>query len=96
MEDRIMGKKMIVLLVTLLYGCGEPQCQTKKSCRKDPECQCWCSQKCGYRKKTPSDRPIYVENDANGKTCYCKHWDLDNYKNNCKLKKHVKEPKDAK
>ncbi len=92
----MFSKKILLLLVTLLVGCGEPQCRTKDSCEKDSKCQCWCSQKCGYRKKTASDNPVYVENDANGKSCYCKQWDLDNYEDNCKLNKHVKEPKDAK
>ena len=91
-----MGKKMILLLVTLLCGCGESHCRTEDSCINDPQCQCWCSQKCGYRKKTASDHPVYVEKDANGKTCYCKQWDLDNYVDNCEMNMRVIEPKDAK
>lgn len=99
MEDMMLGKKMILLLVVVLYGCsgGEnAQCRTEDSCLKDPDCQCWCSQKCGYRKKEGTDRPVYVKNDSNGKFCYCKQWDFDNYENNCKLHKQVKEPKGAK
>jgi len=97
MEDRMLRKRILLLLVVLLYGCsGEKStCQTKESCQNDPNCQCWCSQKCGYRKKGASDNPVYVKNDANGKFCYCKKWDAKNYKNNCKLNKKVKEPKGA-
>lgn len=98
MEDRMLGKKVILLLVVVLYGCSGEQsrCQTENSCQNDPKCQCWCSQKCGYRKKVATDNPIYVKNDPNGKFCYCKQWDADNYENNCKLHEKIKEPKDAK
>ena len=98
MEDRMRGKKLILLFVVLLYGCSgeKSRCQTEKSCRDDSNCQCWCSQKCGYRKKEATDSPVYIKNDSNGKFCYCKQWDADNYENNCELSEQVKEPKDAK
>jgi anaerobic selenocysteine-containing dehydrogenase len=54
-------------------------CQTKESCLNDPSCQCYCSVKCGFRKKEENDKPVYIENDPNGKYCYCKQWDADNY-----------------
>jgi hypothetical protein len=91
-----MGKKLVLLLVVLLYGCSGEKCQTEESCRNDPNCQCWCSQKCGFRKKDATDHPVYITKDSNGKFCYCKKWDAKNYKNNCELNKHVKEPKGAK
>lgn len=71
-------------------------CGSKQACLNDPNCQCWCSQLCGWRKKTSEDRPIYVENDPNGKFCYCKQWDYDHYKDNCVDGKNVKQPKGAK
>jgi hypothetical protein len=99
MEDKMLGKKILVLLVTLLCGCAgggeKSRCQTAETCLNDPHCQCWCSQKCGFRKKEASDNPVYINDDSNGKFCYCKQWDIDNYENNCKLNKRVKEPKDT-
>jgi hypothetical protein len=92
----MLGKKLLLLMVVLLYGCSGQPCQTKASCQNDPKCECWCSQKCGFRKKDATDNPIYIKNDPDGKFCYCKKWDYKNYKNNCKLHKNVKEPKGAK
>jgi hypothetical protein len=96
MGVKMFGKKIIFILpmVALLYGCGggeKSHCRTEDACLNDPDCQCWCSQKCGFRKKTASDNPVYIENDPNRKSCYCKQWDLDNYENNCKLNEHIKE-----
>lgn len=62
----------------------KPRCKTEKSCINDNSCECYCSRKCGFREKEENDQPVYVENDPNGKYCYCKQWDLDNYKENCK------------
>ncbi|MCX5922486.1 MAG: hypothetical protein NTX86_04110 [Candidatus Dependentiae bacterium] len=61
----------------------QPTCSNEKDCTnmKKP-CQCYCSVKCGYRKKMKSDRPVYVENDPTGINCWCKEWDKKNYKNN--------------
>ncbi len=55
-------------------------CQTKKGCLNDPNCPCWCSVICEYRDKKDDDRPVFVDNDPNGKFCYCKAWDKENYK----------------
>jgi len=38
---------------------------------------------------------MYVEKDANGKFCYCKQWDLDNYKNNCEMNMKIPQPQGA-
>ena len=95
-------KKLICLLPLLLFvllsGCdkGKPICKTKEACLKDGHCRCWCSQKCGFRAKNGSDNPIYVENDPQGKFCYCKQWDFDHYEDNCISHKHVQEPAGAK
>lgn len=72
------------------------QCKTREECLNDPNCLCWCSQICGYRKKEASDHPTYIEDDRYGKFCYCKQWDFDHYEDNCIHGKNIKEPKDAK
>jgi len=54
---------------------GAPDCKNLKN----KSCQCWCSVKGGPRDKKPSDRPVYYDVDVNGKHCYCKQWDYDNY-----------------
>ena len=87
-----MSKKFFYLLLAWLVSCGvvggvmrhkrnqkASACNTHKACINDETCQCYCSYVCGFRDKTPDDRPVYVENDPNGKYCYCKQWDLDNY-----------------
>ncbi len=71
-------------------------CSSKEECLNDPNCLCWCSQICNWRKKTPEDRPFYVENDPHKKFCYCKQWDYDHYVANCIEGKNIPEPKDAK
>jgi hypothetical protein len=79
-------------------GSGQPersQCQSKDECLNDPKRLCWCSQICKWRKKTASDHPVYIENDPNGKFCYCKKWDYDFYEDNCISGKGIKQPKDA-
>ena len=73
-----------------------PPCTTKEACLNDPNCYCWCSQKCGWRKKTAEDHPVYIENDPYGKFCYCKQWDFDYYKDNCINGKNVQQPNGAK
>lgn len=71
-------------------------CQkTKENCLNDPNCQCWCSQKCGYRAKKAEDHLVFVENDPNGKSCYCKQWDADHYEDNCIHGAQIKEAKGA-
>jgi hypothetical protein len=84
----LLKKSILALpaLFLLLAGCemtSKPQCKTREACLNDPDCMCWCSVECSYRKKNASDRPIYVENDPNGKYCYCKQWDYDHYQD-CK------------
>lgn len=74
----------------------KPPCTTKEACLNDPDCFCWCSQACGWRKKTPEDHPVYIENDPYGKFCYCKQWDFDHYEDNCINGKNVKQPAGAK
>lgn len=63
-------------------------CRDEESCINDDNCQCYCSVKCGFRKKDmKSDRPVYIKNDPNGKYCYCKQWDADYYnKRHCDVK----------
>jgi len=83
---------ILPLLMSLLIGCDKGnQCPSREACLKDPKCLCWCSQICNYRKKTAADNPVYIEKDPNGKFCYCKQWDVDNYQNNCILKMDIKE-----
>lgn len=92
-------KNIAFFLLVALSACGgkpKETCMTKEACLNDPDCLCWCSVKCGYRKKTAADHPVYIENDPNGKYCYCKQWDYDHYQDNCVLHKNIKEPKDAK
>lgn len=90
---------LLVLSVAFSACNGKPKitndCPTKAACLNDPNCKCWCSVQCDYRKKTADDNPVYVENDPNGKYCYCKQWDLDNYEDRCVLGKDIKQPEDA-
>jgi hypothetical protein len=74
---------------------NSPICN-KETCVNDPNCLCWCSQICNWRKKTAEDRPVYIKNDPHKKYCYCKQWDFDNYENNCIHGKNIPEPPDAK
>ena len=54
-------------------------CPTKQTCQDmNNKCKCWCSHKCGPRKKEDDDSPVYVNDDKYGNYCYCKQWDLDN------------------
>lgn len=53
-------------------------CNNRYDCIRNEACQCYCAQKCGFRKKTDDDRPVYVKDDPRGYYCYCKQWDLDN------------------
>lgn len=86
-------------LALVLAGCGGSkdgkQCITREPCVSDPNCMCWCSQICEYRKKTSEDNPKFVDNDPNGKFCYCKQWDYDNFKDNCVQNKHNVQPAGA-
>lgn len=96
-----MKSKWILLLLVLtamLSSCGEKKvpCTGKEQCLNDPDCCCWCSQICNWRKKTADDHPVYIEDDPNGKHCYCKQWDYDHYEDNCILHKGVKEPPGSK
>ncbi len=85
----MLKRELFLLLATVvLAGCSggsQPthNCTTKDQCFNDKNCQCWCSVKCGYRKKTANDSPLYIENDPNGKFCYCQQRDIDLYDQNC-------------
>lgn len=98
-----MKTRNSIFLITMisLVGCGNLATKnkticTQDSCATDPACQCWCSVKCGYRDKNSTDHPTYIANDPNGKFCYCKQWDADNYKARCIEGKDIKEPAGAK
>lgn len=52
--------------------------QDEKSCI-NAQGACYCSKKCGPREPNDTDRQVWVENDPNGKRCYCKEWDRKNY-----------------
>lgn len=77
----------MTLGVVTLQGAGS--CTTEEDCINNDKCQCYCSVKCGFRDKDmKQDRPVFVENDPNGIHCYCKEWDLKNYKKrHCDRKK---------
>src|SRR6201984_2963687 len=87
----------LILALGLLAACSsDPKAQCgKDNCATDPNCQCWCSVKCGYRDKTKDDHPVWIENDPNGKGCYCKQWDHDHYEDNCVKGMKLKEPAGA-
>lgn len=100
----LIAKKISLFCMLLaLCACGKVEnkvvivpCPSKEACLTDPNCHCWCSQLCGFRKKTAEDNPIYVENDPYEKYCYCKQWDFDHYEDNCINHKNVQQPKGAK
>ncbi|MBS0628824.1 MAG: hypothetical protein JSS30_01205 [Verrucomicrobia bacterium] len=90
---------LLLVLTAILCSCSEKKgvpCANKEQCLNDPDCLCWCSQLCNWRKKTPEDHPVYIEDDPNGKHCYCKQWDYDNYEANCVEHKGVEQPPGAK
>lgn len=94
-----MCLKKFLLALVLLVGFSayaDNPCTSKEACVSDPNCQCWCSVKCGWRDKKEGDHPIYVKNDPNGKHCYCKQWDFDHYEDNCVQGKHIPQPQGAK
>ncbi len=86
---------MIGALVSCEAADKGPPCTNQDSCVNDPKCFCWCSVACDFRKKTSEDHPMYMENDANEKFCYCKQWDYDHFQDNCVDHKDVKQPKGA-
>lgn len=94
------GILILLLLMAVMGSCTDSKqrtpCTTKEQCLNNPDCLCWCSQICNWRKKTANDHPVYIENDPYGKFCYCKQWDYDHYEDNCINHKGIKEPKDAK
>ncbi len=94
-----MKRYLLVLFGFLISSCSVsdfgPKCTTAENCASDPKCQCWCSRKCGFRNKKPDDSPIYITNDSNGKFCYCKQWDFDNYQDNCVEGKKIPQPSNA-
>lgn len=96
---KIQGILLFLLLILAVSSCEKKErfpCAGKEACLNDPDCLCWCSQVCNWRKKTKDDHPVYIENDPYGKHCYCKQWDYDHYEDNCILHKGLKEPKGAK
>ncbi len=99
-ETRLMRFLLLGITAFFISSCScekqsEPARCTQDTYLDDPTCTCWCSQKCGYREKTKRDHPLYVENDPNGKFCYCKQWDLDYYDENCLEGQDVKQPPHA-
>jgi hypothetical protein len=93
-----MKKALILFLFVLACGCSsdsEKSCKTNASCLSDPNCLCWCSQSCSFRKKEKTDNPTWVDGDPKGKFCYCKEWDVDFMKENCPEVK-AEQPKGAK
>jgi hypothetical protein len=64
----------------------KPFCNDEQNCATNPDCECYCSHKCGGRAKEPGDSPVFVKNDPNGIGCYCKPWDRDQYTNRCKAR----------
>ena len=93
---------LALFLATVFTACGNSEAQDAPSdaaaqgpCMNDPNAKCWCSQKCGYRDKTDKDHPIYIENDRNGKFCYCKQWDLDYFEENCMEGQNIQQPPGA-
>lgn len=61
------------------YQNNQQRCATKKDCIYNKKCQCYCSEKGGFREKVANDKPVYVKDDPNRVYCYCKQWDLDSY-----------------
>ena len=83
----------VLLFAGMLTGCKDSSsCNDRQSCLNDQKCKCWCSQECGYRDKKTTDMPVYMENDSNGKYCYCNQWDYDHYNGNCIRGEKVPEP----
>ena len=58
-------------ILNALTESKQPRCTDKQSCLKNKNCECYCSVKCGPRKKTAKDSPIWIENDPHGHHCYC-------------------------
>ncbi|NDC23906.1 MAG: hypothetical protein EBZ49_07230 [Proteobacteria bacterium] len=93
---------LFLLMAFALTACAKQEskqtrsCATKEACLNDPNCECWCSQSCGWRKKEANDHPVYIENDPYGKHCYCKQWDFDHFEDNCIHHKNVKQEPGAK
>jgi hypothetical protein len=71
---------------------NKPRCTNQVSCKNNPNCQCYCSVKCGPRDKKPTDKPIWVENDDLGHHCYCADRDW-NLRNQCPVEKGVLDSK---
>ncbi|KIX85000.1 hypothetical protein J120_04690 [candidate division TM6 bacterium JCVI TM6SC1] len=86
----MLYKKLSLLLIVsvllssnISYTAGDEQCSNEQTCTVSKSCKCYCSRICEFREKKPEDKCVYVENDPNGKYCYCKEWDRDNYKDRC-------------
>lgn len=94
--------KFVKILLFIILSIGfiaceqQKPCPSKKACLYDPDCPCWCSVKCGWRKKRADDHPVYIEKDPYGKHCYCKQWDYDHYEDNCINGKNIPQPAGAK
>ncbi|MBI2774878.1 hypothetical protein HYX58_02640 [Candidatus Dependentiae bacterium] len=89
-------KKNMFLLIALsafsfslveAFTINKPPCRSEEACVNDPNCECYCSVKCGYRKKEleKGDRPVFKDG-----VCWCKEWDYQNYrKRHCDLKEQA-------
>jgi hypothetical protein len=58
---------------------SQEKCETRNDCKESPGCQCYCSEKGGFRNKVLKDKPIFLKKDKNNVHCYCKKWDLKKY-----------------
>lgn len=95
----MLGVKKYLIMLAALMPCtvvlakvDRSICEDEEDCVNLETCKCYCSKKCGPRKKEKDDRPVYVKNDPNGKYCYCKEWDRKNYlKRHCDRKEKKQE-----
>ncbi len=67
-----------------------PRCVNREACETDPDCLCYSSDECTFRKKNQStDHPVFIDDDPYGNYCYCNRRDYENFqKNQCKLKEN--------
>jgi len=78
----------IAMLVKSNTETAKVRCTSKEACLNNPNCQCYCSVKCGPRDKKPTDTPTWIKNDPLGHHCYCAERDL-RLKKNCKAEQGV-------
>jgi len=85
----ILKKQSLLILAVLMMTSSamyakkhkprKQKCTTQESCLNNPQCQCYCAEKGGFRDKVANDKPVYIEDDPSGVHCYCKEWDLKAY-----------------